>query len=76
MGGGERKAEVAGGENDCSRGCFGCHALWCGNLDKSLAECPDNSPTAEVGSGSDRERAGELDPERHVRVGGDGSVGY
>ena len=40
-----------------------------------LAERADNSPTAEVGSGSDRERAGELDPERHVRVGGDGSVG-
>ncbi len=49
MGGREREAEVAGGENDCGRRCFGRHALRRADLDQPLAERADDAPAADRG---------------------------
>ena len=74
MGGGQRVAEAGRQQDDRGGGGLGRHALRRLDLHQALAQGADHPPAADVGAEADRYRAGDDDPERRGRVGGQRAV--
>src|SRR5205807_1276703 len=74
VGGGQRVAETGRQQDDRSGGGLSRHALRRLDLHQALAQGADHPPAADVGAEADRYRAGDDDPERRGRVGGQRAV--
>ena len=69
MGGRDREAEVRGAEQHRRGGGLGGEALHGRELHQPHAERADDALAAGIGAEPDRDRRGELDPQRHLERG-------